>query len=221
MTTAQREAVERARERPSDPDALAALELSSIHQKMLEIAEAESIGTASWRFRKTSEAHDVLALAQVAPPGRMSVLTLDMRGELRVTVNLAVPVPMTPHDDGSVRVAFGAVVMLRWPEELATQPVSGSSLGRVLQPWCGVHHPNIAAVPGQPLCLGVQVPTGLPLTELVLATYGLLSLQNVMMDVGDAAGVMSAAAARYWQNHKSEIPLTNDPFFGPVRTEAG
>jgi hypothetical protein len=68
------------------------------------------------------------------------------------------------------------------------------------------------------MCFGIRVPANTPLTELVLQTYAMMSLTAIMMDTGDAAGVMNSAAARYWQEHASEIPLTADPFFAPVRT---
>jgi hypothetical protein len=51
----------------------------------------------------------------------------------------------------------------------------------------------------------------------VLASYAALTLQSVMVDERDPAGVMNSEAARWWQANAGRIPLTTTPFLAPIR----
>jgi hypothetical protein len=62
------------------------------------------------------------------------------------------------------------------------------------------------------MCLGTFLPSGIPAHELVLLGWGLLTLQNVMLDAGDAAGVMNLSAAEWWMANRNLMPLTREPF---------
>jgi hypothetical protein len=50
----------------------------------------------------------------------------------------------------------------------------------------------------------------------VLLSYGLLSMQSVMLDPDDSAGVMNVEAASFWQARLGDIPLSDEPFLRPV-----
>jgi len=70
--------------------------------------------------------------------------------------------------------------------------------------------------------LGASLPTGIPCVELIVASYGALAMQNVMVDERDAAGVLNIEAARWWQANTHRIPLTKTPLLSPaVQTEEG
>jgi len=76
-----------------------------------------------------------------------------------------------------------------------------------------VFHANVATSAGsQRLCLGANVPRGLPLTEALLQTYAALTMQSIAIDERDPAGVMNGDAARWWQANAARIPLINEPF---------
>ncbi len=197
-----------------DLDRLGEVTLRSDRQRMLDRAAASAGGDALWRARKLAEGRDLLALSQICPPGRMVVQTLDFHDDLRAVLSLRVRVPLAPGPDGRLRTADRALVGLVYPRALISQPVPGTSLACLLWPTHDAFHPNIAVQRGQALCFGTQVPAGFPARELVLGAYGLLCLQNVMIDPGDSAGVMNEAAATWWQARQDLIPLTKTPFFG-------
>jgi hypothetical protein len=69
------------------------------------------------------------------------------------------------------------------------------------------------------LCLGVNVPRCFPLRECVLASYAALTLQSIMVDERDPAGVMNKEAALWWQSNLHRIPLSTVPFLASVRDE--
>ncbi len=81
--------------------------------------------------------------------------------------------------------------------------------------------PNVSsheAVPGEPqaLCLGANIPRGLPLREAVLASYAAFTLQAITLDAADPAGVMNPAAAEHWQINSQQIPLSREAFLSPL-----
>jgi hypothetical protein len=67
----------------------------------------------------------------------------------------------------------------------------------------------------QPLCLGARLPAGIRVKELVLMAYGALSMQTVMIDELDPAGVLNPVAARWWQANTDRIPLSRAAFLSP------
>ena len=193
---------------------LASVRLEGRDLRMLESALTSNGGPAPWQRRKGAEARDILALAALAAPGRMSVEVLDLEETLRAVVALRVPVPLRPLEDGGLPVARGAILGLTYPIEALARPMPGYAFVQILSP-AGVWHANVADRPGQPLCLGAQLPAGLPLRETVLLAYGALSMQTVMVDEADPAGVLNAEAAVWWQRNLHRVPLSAVPFLLP------
>jgi hypothetical protein len=191
---------------------LAEVTLSPAHAQMLEGAQAGARGPEPWKARKRSEARQLLALAQLAGGNRMQVLGLDLSEDLRAAIRLDAPVALRPGPDGALNVARGAVIGLVYPRTILAAPQPGTSLLCLLLPARGAWYPNIAAFVGQPMCLGTFLPSGIPAHELVLLGWGLLTLQNVMLDAGDAAGVMNLSAAEWWMANRNLMPLTREPF---------
>jgi hypothetical protein len=192
------------------------VELTGAYRMLYDHAAETAVGQGGWPSRKKFEARKLLALAQTAGPRRMDVQMLDLVDDLRAAIRLTVPVPMTPAADGAVRVASGAVLGLSYPQIALSSPIPGYAPVTLVSPAHDAWHPNIGVVRGQRLCLGTSLPAGIPVTELVLLSYGLLTMQSVMLDPDDSAGVMNAEAAAYWQARVSELPLSDEPFMVPA-----
>ncbi len=150
----------------------------------------------------------------------MQVRGLDLHAELRTEVRLHVPVALQPGEDDTLRFADEAVLGIIYPHLILSAPLPGFSLVTLLQPAEGAFYPNCGTATGQRLCLGAQIPTSTPLTEIVLLSWGLLSGQNVMLNPDDHAGVMNGEAAFWFQTHTNALPLTREPFLTP-RKETG
>lgn len=189
--------------------------LTPISRARLDMASADNRGDGPWRARKTSEARKLLALEQLAGPTRMQVRSLDLEQDLRAAVWLDVPVAMTPSPDGTLNVVQGAVVGIVYPRVILTMPLPGFALVSLVEPAAGAYYPNLGASRGQRLCLGESLPVGIPVSELVLLAHGLLTMQSIMLDPADGAGVMHVEAAHYWAANKDRIPLTRKPFLEP------
>ena len=84
-----------------------------------------------------------------------------------------------------------------------------------MEPSHGAWYAQVGAALGQRMCLGVTIPVNIPVTELILTAYQLLSLQAVQLDASDGAGVMNSAAADWWVRNRTQIPLSNEPFLRP------
>jgi hypothetical protein len=88
-------------------------------------------------------------------------------------------------------------------------------------------HPNIAyrsPGPFSAVCLGARLPVQFPVRELIIMTWGLLTLQlRPTVDERDAAGVLNPAACewlRAWlPAHPALIPLTAVSLLSPKRVE--
>jgi len=194
--------------------ALDTVTLSRRHERMLAAAMRPCGGPAFWRLRKQREARDFLALAQVC--GRLAVHELRLGEAFQAVAYMEVPVPCRPDETGRLRIAGGALIGLTYREEAVRLPAPGYAFANILAPH-DVWHANVGgAEHGQPICLGQSMPAAIPLRELVLLIYGALSLQTVMIDERDVAGVMSADAARWWQQNLHRIPLTREPFIRPI-----
>ena len=193
--------------------ALDKVQLSKWHERMLDRAMAGCNGPAAWRNRKRAEARDLLALAQIS--GRMTVGEIDLGESLRALVRIRVPVPLEPDDTGHLRLADQAVLGLTYRQEAIRAPQPGYSFVQLLAPPAGVWHANVGRREhGQPVCLGQTLDAGIPVREIILLTYGALSMQSVlvMIDERDSAGVMNFRAARWWQQNLDKIPLSREPF---------
>ena len=205
-------------QRPPGLADLATLELATESKTLLDLAAAESLGSAVWRRRKLAEAHGLLALAQIAP--RLVLRHLDMRTDLVVLIELRdTPVACMRSGASEVHIERGALLAIEYPEAIIAAPIPGTRPVRVLAPH-EVYHANVAyGIRVPPLCLGASVPRGLPLREIVLASYAALTLQAITLDVLDPAGVLNGEAARWWQaNEKQHRPLHN---LYPIRQVRG
>lgn len=182
-------------------------------QRVLDAAVASCGGPAVWRARKQAEARDLLALSQMTP--RFAVQQLDLREALRALAVMRVPVPRHPDASGALCVGSRAVLGIRYVFEALRTPQPGYAFVQILAPG-DVWHANVVPDPAQALCLGTHLPAAIPLKEIVLMTYGALSMQTVMIDELDAAGVFNGEAARWWQANQDKIPLTRAPFLSSV-----
>jgi len=189
--------------------ALEEVALSASNQRLLDAAHDACGGPAVWRYRKLAEAYELLALSEIAP--LFKVAFLDLREALRAVVLMHVPVPCLPDADGNLRIAPRTRLGIRYPEEALCRPVPGFSIVEIIQPK-GVWHANVSTEAVQMLCLGAHIPAGIRLKEIVLMTYGALSLQTVMIDEMDAAGVLNPEAARWWQQNIKLVPLSRVSF---------
>jgi hypothetical protein len=185
---------------PAQPRGLAALrevKLDKRHQRILDYARATCGGPLSWQQRKLAEVQDLLALAQIST--RLTIEWLDAVTELRVLLEMRVPVPCLPRQDGPLAVAPRALLGILCRQELLLSPPAwalhaerqpGFSFVQILRPHGSVWHPNIDQK-HQVLCLG-NLAVGLPLKEGILLTYGALTMSTVQLDAMDPAGVMNA-----------------------------
>ena len=176
---------------------------------------APMLGPAPWKARKASEMHDLLALAARSP--RLTVVSLDARVELRVVLDMRVPVPCRPDPDGPLVVAQRALLGVRYGQQSLIAPSRGTDFVSVLAP-AAVYAPNIASGDDQRVCLGASLPAGMPLREIVLATYAALSMTTVQMDPQDEAGVLNLGAALWWQQNADRMPLTRATLLSALET---
>ena len=184
------------------------VDLAPPYAAMLAGVTRDMGGHRTWRERKATEARQLLALASIAP--RLSVENLCLASELKALLRLSMPVPCRS-GQGVLVIAQQALLGLRWPVEVLSRSLAGPSFVQVLLPM-GVFHASVAEGPIQALCLGVQLPVGIPVTELVLMSYRAVTLQDHTLDVHDPAGVFRADAAIWWQQNTDRIPLTAEPF---------
>jgi len=196
---------------------LSQVELAEPYAEMLEGVRDQAVGPRVWRERKLGEAHDLLALATVAP--RMTVKDLNLADDLRALIRLTMPVPCRFGNDKDLVVVHETLLGLRYPRQAVFESLPGPSFVQVLLPM-GVFHPSVSAAPIQHLCLGAQLPAGIRVRELVLMSYRALAMQDHTIDVDDPAGIFHAAAARWWQQNPDRIPLTEEPFLADVEEEA-
>jgi len=184
----------------------------------LRLRHAASLGPLPWRNRKHAEAHELLVLAERAE--RLTVVGLDLTTELRALVRLVVPVATRPEPEGELVVAPEAELALFYPMAALRGALPGWSFVSIQEPqdaWSA----SIAQGPDQRLCLGTRLPAGIPLREILLASYSALAMQAIQIDERDEAGVMNLAAARYWQSRTSILPLTRAAFLDPLDGDAG
>lgn len=201
--------------RQSGLTALGHVSLNRRHERLFVEVQANCAGSIMWQHRKKAEAHDLLALAQIS--GRLIVHWLELRTDLRALLEMMVRVPCRPDPNGPLQVAVAARLGLIYREEALRLPQPGYSYIQVLAPG-SVWHPNVSADAHQVLCLGTSLPAGMPVKEIILMTYGALTMKTVQMDPANAAGVMNPAAAEWWQRNSPMIPLSKEPFVRQPRT---
>ena len=189
---------------------LSKIPIDEPRQRMLDAAAATCGGDPTWRVRKRAEAHDLLALSQIAPEDRLIVMSLDLRESLRAALLLQVPVPCRPGPSNRLPVHGIAMLGLTYRREAIHEHLPGWAFVQILEPR-GVWLPAVDEA-RQALCLGPTLPIGIRTSELVLMSFGALSMQSVQLDERDTAGVFNAEAARWWQQNADRIPLTRTPF---------
>jgi len=189
---------------------LPTVRLSPRNERLLDQASRANGGDAAWRARKLAEARDLLALAQIAPPGRLEVQMVDLRERLRALLLLRVPVPCRPDANNVLRVADHALIALVYPREVLCRCLPGPSFVQILDPQ-EVWHANVA-VGEQPLCLGAVLPSNVPAVELVLMTYDALGMRIRQVNEADEAGVFNVQAARWWAANLHRAPLPKSWF---------
>jgi hypothetical protein len=202
--------------RPGGLTDLASVELLPDSKQLLERAELHTHGDAAWRGRKRAEATDLLRLAQIAPNNRLRVVDIDLTEDLRALIDMRVTVPCRRDNNGQrgeLFVARRAFLGLTYPRETMYQSLPGFAFVQIVAP-ANVWHANVAVEPAQLLCLGDRLPVGVRVKEIMLMSYGALTLTSIQLDPGDAAGVMHPEAARWWQEHTQWIPLSRVPFLG-------
>lgn len=144
--------------------------LNERNRRLLDEALTTNGGDPAWRARKAAEARDLLALSQIAPPGRFHVVLLELTMALRAMLWLRVPTPCRPDEQNKLRIADHAILGLTYPREAIRSPLPGTAFIQILEPH-GVWLASVGSE-GQPLCLGPQLPCGIPVKELVLMAYG-------------------------------------------------
>lgn len=206
---------------------LSGVSLDERHEEMFTRAEARCGGTAVWRQRKRSEFREFLALAQVS--SRIKLMMADLSGSMRIMFELRAPVPTMPVPGGPLEVVNRALIGLTYREEAIRLPQPGYAFVGIHLP-NHVWLPNIAPSdpaftelgPGQALCLGAELPAGMPVKELVLQTFAALTLQSIQLDARDRAGIMHPEAAKWYLQNRERIPLTREGFleFNPDDPDA-
>jgi len=197
-------------------DELDKVELPDTYLAMLEDAMTRCGGNPSWRNNKKNNARDLLAMATIS--GRMVVRELDLAEALRALIFIEAPIPCVPDAQDQLQIAPGALLGLMYVEDALVLPQPGYSFVQVVLP-NGVWHANVEAVEkghGQPLCLGTKLPSAIPVSEIIIMTYGALIMKAVNIDERDYAGVLNPDAARWWQQNRHLIPLSDEPFVRPI-----
>lgn len=192
-----------------DLSLLSGVQLDARHAGLLEAAKASCGGSTLWRHRKLAEALDLCRLAQIS--NRLVIAGLDLAVDLRADLLMRVTVPCLPDPAGPLKVADAARLGIVYREESMIQPQPGFSLVQILAPR-PVWHANCSPDLAQVLCLGPQLPAGLPLREIVLMCYGALTMMTVQLDPANSAGVLNPAAADWFQWNLKLIPLSREPF---------
>lgn len=194
--------------------ALGSVSLDPSRRAKLRHAEALASGDPVWRVRKLQEAHDLHALSQVAPPGRLEVGLLDLRDCFRAVVHLGVPVPIWDEARSDIRLGRRVTLGLTYPREALSLPQPGFVFFQTLLPQ-GVFLPNVGRPPSQPVCLGPTLPAGIRVRSLLLLAYSVFTMQSVQVNELDAAGVFNPIAARWWQRNLTRAPLSRLAFLAP------
>jgi hypothetical protein len=208
------------KDRSLPPGGLSALEkisLSSANRQILDSSNQTCAGTVVWRNRKSAEAHDLLALSEIAC--RFKIEYLDLRESLRALAVMRVPTPCLPNSEGNLHIAPFTRIGLTYSEEALRLPMPGYAFVEIIHP-LNVWHANVSSEGPQVLCLGAQLPAGIQVKDIILMTYGAISMQTVMIDERDAAGVLNPDAARWWQQNTHRIPLSKEAFIDNPKLNA-
>jgi hypothetical protein len=196
--------------------------LSKRRQDMLDEVTKTMQGPHFWKARKQEEARELLALEQISQ-GRFEVKEIDAAESLRAIILMKVPVPLRPDNDEKLKLAEEVILGLTYRKEAVILPQPGFSFVQIFSP-NNLWHANIGGPEhGQPLCLGLRLPAAIQIKDILLMTYGALSMQTIMINEMDQAGVLNPNAAKFWQQNMDKIPLTSEPFIRKYhsQTETG
>ena len=144
--------------------------LEGAHREIHRVVAAGAGGPEPWRRRKLSEAHDLLALAQVS--GRVEILSLDLRQNFRAMLALRVPVPCRRGGVGPFTVAPTAVLGLQYRPEAMVAAQPGTSFIEILERgmftvhaaldhWASKEHRRGGAMIGTAACILADAATEL------------------------------------------------------------
>jgi len=183
-------------------------------RQLLEFAKDHNGGDRGWRGWKVAQSERVVEMAEKAP--RMTLLKLDLQGDLNIVYGVAMPVPLTPFH-GALRIGNHAVFHLRYAETWRWESPEGWEPLGLLHP-IDPFHPNARPSLRGAICLG-NLPPGIQPTEIVLLGYFTLSLQDVMLNEADPNGVMNSEACDYFRENPQYVPLTDAGLFDPLKTE--
>jgi len=206
---------------------LADQRLSDEHQRLLDEAGRNLEGAdPTRRYVLQRQGNALLALAERVPH-RLRVRWLDLSpGDLRAVVEMPdATAPVRLPGEEELGVLAGVVLGLRWSVEALLRPLPGHVFLHMRRP-ARIYHPNASFEPDAPsaLCLGGSMPRRVPVSELVLGAWGLLTLQTLpAADVMDPAGVLNGEACVFYRdwmrNHPGRVPLTRTPFLSRKRAE--
>ena len=199
--------------RPPGLKELEHVELNLRNRDMLAKARQQCSGDPATRNRKQAEASELLALSQIAPPGRIVVESLDLREHLRAMLMMEVPVACQPKENNEPEMFDHALIGFTYPNDGFQRPLPGYAFFQILLPrdvW-------LAQVkqPEQALCIAPLVAAGTRTAMLLLQAYGALSMQSIQLDIKDPAGLFSADIARWWQDNLDRVPLTRTALLDP------
>lgn len=196
---------------------LAKVELSGPFLMKLRLAQLLNAGSAAWQARKIAELRDVLAIEQIGGP--IKVLAADLSGDMKIAVEMRMPVPRRPSEGSGLRLGDHAVLGLVYTFEATRQPQPGTSFVYILDP-DDVWHPNVSSgnSPIQALCLGPTVPADFPLKHILVLTYASLTMMAAQFNELDPAGVLNREAAEWWQRNPQLLPLSREPFLKATQT---
>ena len=194
---------------PTGLSALSSVTLNPRNQRLLDLAKQTCGGPAPWAARKLTETRDLLALGQISQ--RLNVQFVELSDALRALFYLRVTVATLADPAGELKIANYATIGLTYRPEAVRLPQPGYSFIQILAP-SHAWYPAVARELGQPLCLGPSLPAGIRVRELVLMTYGALSMQTVQIDPANSAGVFNFESALWYQARLDRIPLSRAPF---------
>ena len=192
--------------------ALHEVQLDRRLESLLDAAARTAGGTLDWRARKKSELHDVLALCQIAPQ-RLAVERVSLAQDIHAELRMRVPVATRPEPGGDIELAEEARLSLVYPREALYTPLPGAAFVTIREP-LAAWYAQVPVGPVQLLCLGETLPANIPLREIILLSYGALTMQTAQIDERHPAGVFNEAAAVWWQANTQRIPLSLEPFLG-------
>lgn len=180
---------------------------------ILEAVFAKSLGAPFWRARKRSEVEAVFALGTKSQ--RFVVVAIDVENEVRLLILMNTPVAVVADPTlPEVKIADHALLGLTYPEGAIVADQPGMRFVEIIEP-AGVFHPSVKFGRPQSLCLGASIRAGTPITELLISTFGALSL-NVSIELDEqhnSALTANVEAAKFWQRQTDQLPLTHEPFY--------